>query len=267
MEGGGGEAVEGVARFAAGEEIAAERVAGAELEVPHAVGPGFHLGPDGLAGSRLRPDRTEAEGKGIVVVLAAQGLGRAGVVDEGDAQALGEALLEGGIISDPGQKIGVGQFGVPSAGVAVQGDRCGRGYSRSRWRRCGLGRLRSFASDERVQAQGQRGQQGDDRDFFEDSSEIDFHKAVRRRRRTIGDRRHRPPSMVYRPRHGKGPARLYARPFRGAEVGEEKRSEKKGRWEVNGCRLATCPNFDKESGSGQWRGWGNGSRGVSRNII
>ena len=36
-------------------------------------------------------------------------------------------------------------------------------------------RLRPFADDERIQPQGQRAQQGDDRDFFEEGSEIDFH--------------------------------------------------------------------------------------------
>ena len=139
MKSSGGEAVEGVARLAAGEEIAAEHIGGAEFEVPHTVGPGLHLGADGLAGGRLGPDRAETQGEGIIVVLAAQGLGRAGVVDEDDAQSLGEALLKGGVAGDLGQGGGVGQFGIPSAGVVVQGDGRGSGCSRSRWRRCRFG--------------------------------------------------------------------------------------------------------------------------------
>ena len=130
MQGGCGEAVEGVALFAAGEEIAAERIGEAELEIPHAVGPGLHLGLDGPAGGGLGPDRAEAQGEGIIVVLTAQGLGRAGVVNDGDGQTIGEALLEDGIIGDLGQGVGVGQFGVPSAGVVLQGYRHGRGCHR-----------------------------------------------------------------------------------------------------------------------------------------
>jgi len=177
MQGGGGETVEGLAGFAAGEEIAAECVGGAELEIPHAVGPGFHLGLDGLAGSGIGPDRAEAQGEGIIIVLAAQGLGRTGVVDEGHGQAIGKAFLESGSIGNLGQGVGVGQFGVPSAGIVIQGDWRGRGCNRCR--RSGLRCLRSFAGDERVQAQGQRGQQGDDSDFFEDSFQVNFHIVTR----------------------------------------------------------------------------------------